>query len=191
MLVNLSGDLCLIFGLALLTLPLLAVELSRPRDGAWGALVLLLGMTLVTNRDRLAGSPTLGVLLATLLVAKLISEIALFRWNQLSDQEKARLKSANYWIMNLNQITKIIADVGSSLGKITSSLKFKNNSGVSGKKWVRQESHNNISDVHLGDKEKLEIDSSKSTTYVTKQKPKTDDNQPEKNTNTIEHEPKS
>ena len=30
-------------------LPLLAVELSRPRDGAWGALVLLLGLVLVTH----------------------------------------------------------------------------------------------------------------------------------------------
>mgnify|MGYP001307856170 CR=1 FL=1 len=42
MLATLSGDLCLLFGLALLLLPLLAVELSRPRDGVWGAVVLLL-----------------------------------------------------------------------------------------------------------------------------------------------------
>ena len=41
MLATLSGDVCLLFGLALLLLPLLAVELSRPRDGVWGAIVLL------------------------------------------------------------------------------------------------------------------------------------------------------
>ena len=34
MLATLTGDLCLLVGLAVLLLPLLATELSRPRDGA-------------------------------------------------------------------------------------------------------------------------------------------------------------
>ena len=41
MLATLTGDLCLLVGLAVLLLPLLATELSRPRDGVWGAVVLV------------------------------------------------------------------------------------------------------------------------------------------------------
>ena len=55
MLATLSGDICLLFGLALLLLPLLAAELSRPRDGVWGAVVLILGLVLVTSSDRMRG----------------------------------------------------------------------------------------------------------------------------------------
>lgn len=54
MLATLTGDLCLLAGLAVLLLPLLATELSRPRDGAWGAIILLLGLVLVTSSDRSA-----------------------------------------------------------------------------------------------------------------------------------------
>ena len=81
MLATLSGDLCLLLGLALLLLPLLAVELSRPRDGVWGAVVLLLGLVLVTSSDRLRGAPMLAVLCAGLLIARLAAEVGQGRWN--------------------------------------------------------------------------------------------------------------
>ena len=42
MLATLAGFLALLLGLSLLLLPLLVTELSRPRDSAWGAVVLLL-----------------------------------------------------------------------------------------------------------------------------------------------------
>jgi len=48
MFATLGGTLTLLVGLAVLLLPLLANELSRPRDAAWGAVVLLLGLVLVT-----------------------------------------------------------------------------------------------------------------------------------------------
>ena len=86
MLATLSGDLCLIFGLALLFLPLLAVELSRPRDGFWGAIVLLLGLVLVTSSDRLRGAPMLAVLFGSLLITRLTKEVAQARWQVLSDE---------------------------------------------------------------------------------------------------------
>ena len=57
MVASLSGTLALVVGLAVMLLPLMAMELSRPRDSVWGAVVLLLGLTLVTSADRLTGSP--------------------------------------------------------------------------------------------------------------------------------------
>jgi hypothetical protein len=55
MLAILGGTLALVLGLAVLLLPLLAPELSRARDAAWGAVVLLLGLVLVTTAERLTG----------------------------------------------------------------------------------------------------------------------------------------
>lgn len=52
MLATLGGILALVLGLVILLLPLLATELSRPRDSFWGAVVLLLGLVLVTKIGR-------------------------------------------------------------------------------------------------------------------------------------------
>ena len=91
MLATLSGDICLLFGLALLLLPLLAVELSRPRDGVWGAVVLILGLVLVTSSDRMRGAPMLAVLCGSLLISRLSAEVGQSRWRALSDEEQKNL----------------------------------------------------------------------------------------------------
>ena len=86
MLASLSGSLALLLGLAVMLLPLLGPELSRPRDSAWGALVLLLGLTLVTSADRLSGAPMLAVLCGGLLIGRLGGEVMQLRWRRLTAQ---------------------------------------------------------------------------------------------------------
>ncbi|MFL0733138.1 MAG: hypothetical protein AB8A35_07465, partial [Prochlorococcus sp.] len=76
MLATLIGELSLLLGLAVLLLPLLTTELSHPRDGVWGAVVLMLGLALITSSDRLQGSPMLAVLFGALLVSRLGIEVA-------------------------------------------------------------------------------------------------------------------
>ena len=137
MLATLSGDLCLLLGLALLLLPLLAVELSRPRDGVWGAVVLLLGLVLVTSTDRLRGAPMLAVLCAGLLIARLCSEVGQARWNSLSETEQQRFTSLNHWRTNLQQFLITTCRVGDGISGIAKQLKPAGKSGVKGKKWVR------------------------------------------------------
>ncbi len=143
MLSTISGDICLLFGFALLLLPLLAVELSRPRDGAWGALVLLLGLVLVTSSDRMRGAPMLAVLCGSLLVARLSAEVGQGRWRALSDAERQRLSSSEHWFNNLKQLkttaTSLGEGLGEGLGGMAKQLKPAGRSGVSGKKWVRPE----------------------------------------------------
>ena len=143
MLSTISGDICLLFGLALLLLPLLAVELSRPRDGAWGALVLLLGLVLVTSSDRMRGAPMLAVLCGSLLVARLSAEVGQGRWRALSDAERQRLSSSEHWFNNLKQLKTTAPSLGEGLGEglggMAKQLKPAGRSGVSGKKWVRPE----------------------------------------------------
>ena len=140
MLATISGDICLMFGLALLLLPLLAVELSRPRDGLWGAVVLLLGLVLVTSSDRMRGAPMLAVLCGSLLVARLSAETAQGRWNALSDEERKRLSSSAHWLNSLSQLKTTAGSLGEGLGSVAKQLKPTGRSGVAGKKWVRPES---------------------------------------------------
>ena len=139
MLATLSGDVCLLFGLALLLLPLLAVELSRPRDGVWGAVVLLLGLVLVTSSDRLRGAPMLAVLCGGLLVSRLSAEVGQARWRALSDEEQARLRSVDHWLTGLRQLGTAAGGLSEGLGGMAKQLKPAGKSGVSGKKWVRPE----------------------------------------------------
>jgi hypothetical protein len=111
MLATLGGFLALLVGLLLLLLPLLATELSRARDSVWGAVVLLLGLVLVTSAERLTGAPMLAVLCGGLLIGRLGVEVGQGRWRLLTEEERQRLWSVERWQTSLSQI-------GASLGRL-------------------------------------------------------------------------
>ena len=150
MLATLTGDLCLLVGLAVLLLPLLATELSRPRDGAWGAVVLLMGLVLVTSSDRLRGAPMLAVACGALLISRLGIEVAQSRWHQLSPEEQQRLSSRERWATSLQQLVATLMSFGGSVGSLAKTIqpslptnsKQPKREGASktGKRWVRPES---------------------------------------------------
>ncbi|QNI87193.1 Ycf66 family protein [Synechococcus sp. ROS8604] len=146
MLATLTGDLCLLAGLAVLLLPLLATELSRPRDGAWGAIVLLLGLVLVTSSDRLRGAPMLGVACAGLLISRLGAEVAQARWQQLSDEERQRLGSRERWTTSLQQLTTVLASLVSATADTLKSLKPAAKTGTN-KRWVRPDESSTGADL--------------------------------------------
>ena len=143
MLATLGGLLALLLGLAILLLPLLASELSRPRDSAWGAVVLLLGLVLVTSADRLTGAPMLGVLCGGLLIGRLAGEVSQGRWRQLSPEEQQRLWSAERWQTSLKQagaaLAQLLALVTTASGGLGQWLAERRQPKPTGKLWVRQE----------------------------------------------------
>ena len=139
MLATLSGDLCLFAGLALLLLPLLAVQLSRPRDGVWGAVILLLGLVLVTSSDRLRGAPMLAVLCSTLLIGRLVVEVSQSRWSALSSDEQASLSSNEHWATTLQQLLTTIFKLSSVVSDVVQQLKPAKPIPAVTKKWVRPE----------------------------------------------------
>jgi hypothetical protein len=131
MLATLGGILALLAGLAVLLIPLLLPELSRPRDAFWGALVLLLGLVLVTSAERLSGAPMLAVLCGGLLIGRLGSEVGLGRWRQLSGEEQQRFWAPERWQTSLQQL-------GASLNWLQQRLAVKPKPATT-KRWVRPE----------------------------------------------------
>ena len=113
MFATLGGSLALLLGLVVLLVPLLTPELSRARDAVWGAVLLLLGLVLVTSADRLAGSPMLAVLCGALLIGRLGSEVGQQRWLALTPEEQLRLGSGAHWRLALGQV---LASLGALRG---------------------------------------------------------------------------
>jgi hypothetical protein len=143
MLATLGGTLALVLGLAVLLLPLLVNELSRPRDAVWGGVVLLLGLVLVTSSERLTGSPMLAVLCGGLLIGRLGSEVGLARWRQLSDEERQRLGSMERWRTGLRQLgasVAVLAERAVAIPAILGGLvaRWRAPRGK-GRRWVRPE----------------------------------------------------
>ena len=143
MLATLGGTLALLVGLTVMLLPLLATELSRPRDAAWGGVVLLLGLTLVTSADRLTGSPMLAVLCGGLLIARLGSEVLQSRWRMLTPEEQQRIASLERWQTSLGELfsssSKAAAVLNETGGSLLSAFKGGPKPGKTSKRWVRAE----------------------------------------------------
>ena len=144
MLATIAGDLCLLLGLAVVLLPLVATELSRPRDGIWGGIVLLLGLVLVTSSDRLRGAPMLAVICSALLISRLGTEVAQARWQRLSQEEQQRLRSKERWATSVQQLGTSVSTLLGNLKAAFGSLKplapaanREEGSSRSGKRWVR------------------------------------------------------
>jgi isoleucyl-tRNA synthetase len=157
MLATLGGLLALPLGLTVLLLPLLAPELSRPRDSAWGAVLLLLGLDLVTSADRLTGAPMLGVLCGALLIGRLGLEVGLGRWRQLTEEERQRLGSLERWSTSFRQLgitsAGLLERAGAGIGNLTAGIgqlpagsgglaggaPARSGGKRKGKRWVRPE----------------------------------------------------
>ena len=127
-------------GLLILVLPLLLVELSRPRDWLIGGLFLFLGLFLLVENDLLTGSINLLVLSMALLYGIMMSEIFKTRWNQLSLNEKNRIGSFERWFESFNQLGQIFALLGNGFLNFLKSFRAQSEKPLAEKKWVRPES---------------------------------------------------
>ena len=139
MVVSIFGYLFLFVGLLVLALPLMLVEISRPRDWLMGGLFLFLGLFLQVENEILRGSINLFVISMAILYGLMILEIINNRWYQLSVDEKKRIASLERWFESFKQLSQIIALLGSGFLNF-----FKSSSALSGKpsiekKWVRPE----------------------------------------------------
>ena len=139
MVVSISGYLFLFVGLLLLALPLMLVELSRPRDWLMGGLFLFLGLFLLVENDLLRGSNNLLVISMAILYGKMMSEIFQNRWYQLGSEEKKRIASFERWIDSFKQLGQILFLFGNSFLNFFKNFKKPYEKSLKEKKWIRPE----------------------------------------------------
>ena len=136
MLISIFGYLFIVVGLLILFLPLILVELSRPRDWLIGGLFLFLGLFLLVENDLLKGSINLLVIAMTILYGIMILEIIKTRWYQLSLKEKQRIGSFERWLESFKQLGQIFVLLGKGVVNFFQSFRTKSDKPVTEKKWV-------------------------------------------------------
>ena len=139
MIVSILGYLFLLVGLLILALPLMLVELSRPRDWLMGGLFLFLGLFLLVENDLLGNSINLLVISMTALYLKMILEIIQTRWYQLSSNEKNRIGSFQRWFQSFKQLSQSFALLGKDFLNFFTSITTKTEKPLKDKKWVHPE----------------------------------------------------
>ena len=139
MVVSIFGYLFLFVGLLVLALPLMLVEISRPRDWLMGGLFLFLGLFLLVENELLRGSINLLVISMAILYGKMILEIIQTRFYQLSSEEKKRIGSFQRWFESFKQLGQIFASLGSGFLNFFTSLTTQSKKPLKEKKWVHPE----------------------------------------------------
>ncbi len=139
MLISIFGYLFLFVGFLILALPLMLVELSRPRDWLMGGIFLFLGLFLLVENDLLRSSINLLVISMTILYGKMISEIFQNRWYQLSAKEKKRIGSYERWFESFKQLGQSVSLFGNGFLHLLKSFRIQSENPLKEKKWVHPE----------------------------------------------------
>ena len=139
MLISTFGYFFLFVGFIVLVLPLMLVELSRPRDWLYGGLFMFLGLFLLVENVLLRGSINLLVVCMSILLGKMMLEIVQNRWYQLSSEEKKRIASFERWFESFKQLGQIFTFVGNGSLNFFKSFKTQSKKPLKDKKWVHPE----------------------------------------------------
>ena len=139
MVVSIFGYLFLFVGLLILALPLMLVDLSRPRDWLMGGLFFFLGLFLQVENEILRGSINLLVISMAILYGKMILEIFQTRWYQLSSEEKKRIGSFQRWFESFKQLGQTFGLLSNVFLNIFTNFKAKSEKPLKEKKWVHPE----------------------------------------------------
>ncbi len=139
MIISFFGYIFFFVGLLILALPLIFVELSRPRDWLMGGLFLFLGFFLLVENDLLRGSINLFVIAMVSLYGKMMLEIIQARWYQLSFEEKKRIVSFERWFESFKELGQIFALLGNGFLNFFKSFMTQSEKPLKEKKWVHPE----------------------------------------------------
>ena len=85
------GSFYLAIGTIFVLVPIIYLELGRPKDLIRAFLNFLIGLVLIIKHKTLDESLVVIILLLTVLVVLYVVELFLSRWHQLTDNEKKKL----------------------------------------------------------------------------------------------------
>ena len=144
-LITYLGTFYIFIGIIFILVPLIYLELGRPKDLIRAFLNLLIGLVLLIKHKTIDESLFKNFLLLTLLVFIYLLELFSNRWNQLTDKEKNKLTT---FLEFKNNLSKILEAINLGVGSFKKPLNFfnfdKNNQNTSQKKWVRNDKNDNI-----------------------------------------------
>ena len=139
------GSIYIAIGAIFLLIPIIYLELGRPKDLIKAFLNLLIGFIFIIKNKILDDSYFLICLLLTGLVVLYLIEIIFSRWNQLTDKEKKKLTT---FLEFRNNFSKILEAINLGVRNFAILLNFFNFSSdkknKSLKKWVRNDKNDNI-----------------------------------------------
>ena len=144
LIVNL-GIFYIVVGAVFLVVPLIYLELGRPKDLIKAFLNFLIGLVLIIKNKTIDESFFVIFLFLTVLVIFYLVELFLSRWCQLTDNEKKKLTT---FLEFKNNFSKILEAINLGFGNFTKPLKFfnfgSNNKNITQRKWVRKDKNDNI-----------------------------------------------
>ena len=139
------GSFYIIIGIVFLLVPIIYLELGRPKDLIKAFLNLLIGFILIIKNKTIYESFFVVFLLFTGLVVLYVVEVFLSRWYQLTDNEKIKLTTFLELRKNISKISEAINLGVRNFAKPSNFFNFgSNNQNTSPKKWVRNEKNDNI-----------------------------------------------
>ena len=139
------GFFYIVIGTIFLLVPLIYLELGRPKDLIKAFFNLLIGFILIIKNKIIYESFLIIFFFLTLLNVLYLAEIFLSRWNQLTDKEKNKLLT---FLEFKNNLSKILEAFNLGVGNYKKHLNLfnfnSNNQKISPKKWVRNDKNDNI-----------------------------------------------
>ena len=139
------GTFYIVIGTIFLSVPIIYLELGKPKDLIKAFLNLLIGFLLIILNKKIDESFFVIFLLLTVLVIFYLVELFLSRWYQLTDKEKKKLKTFLEFKNNFSKILEAI-DLGfSNITGPSNVFNFgSNKKNTNQKKWVRNDKNDNI-----------------------------------------------
>ena len=127
-------------------IPLLYIELGRPRDFIKAGLNLFISMVLLIKHDVFDTLYFLTlIIIITILFNFYLLELFTVRWNQLTNQEKTNLKSILELKKNLSIFSEAISLARKDVLNSNNIFKFgRKNKNLNIKKWVRNDENDNM-----------------------------------------------
>ena len=139
------GYFYILIGSIFLFIPLIYLEVGRPKDLIKAFLNLLIGIILIINNNFFDNYFIAIFLIVTALFLFYLVEIFSSRWNQLTDQEKSKLTTLMEFKKNLSKISEAITLAVRNFKNSLNFFKFdRNNENLHKKNWVRNDKNDNI-----------------------------------------------
>jgi len=130
-------------------MPLLYIELGRSRDFVKGGLNLVVGMFLIVKQNIFYPLYSSILIVMTVLIFFYLVEIFSIRWNQLTYQEKNKLKTISELKKNLSLFIGAISLARKDILNSKNILNFgRKNENLNKKKWVRNDENDNINNTN-------------------------------------------